>query len=100
MLGPAVHLTGAVAGTVGFDGITVALLGRGKPWGVVASAVLFGALHAGGNRMQQSSHVAVDLVTVVQALIVIFIAAPALVKGIFRLRAAGGGLSTGLAKGW
>jgi general nucleoside transport system permease protein len=50
--------------------------------------------------MQQSSHVAIDLVTVVQALIVIFIAAPALVKGIFRLRVARGPLTTGLAKGW
>jgi len=99
VLGPAVHLTGAVAGTVGFDGITVALLGRGKPWGVVASALLFGALHAGGNRMQQSSHVAIDLVTVVQAVIVIFIAAPALVTAIFRLRATRG-VSASLAKGW
>ena len=100
VLGTASDLTGQVAGTIGFDGITVALLGRGKPWGVVASAVLFGALHAGGNRVQQVSHVAIDLVTVVQAVIVIFIAAPALVKAIFRLREPGGGLSTGLAKGW
>jgi simple sugar transport system permease protein len=100
VLGTATHLTGQVAGTVGFDGITVALLGRGRPWGVVASAVLFGALHAGGNRMQQYSHVAIDLVTVVQAVIVIFIAAPALVTAIFRLRAPRGGLSSGLAKGW
>jgi simple sugar transport system permease protein len=100
VLGTASELTGQVAGTVGFDGITVALLGRGRPWGVVASAVLFGALHAGGNRMQQVSHVAIDLVTVVQAVIVIFIAAPALVKAIFRLREPRGGLSAGLAKGW
>ena len=100
VLGTASDLTGQVAGTIGFDGITVALLGRGRPWGVVASAVLFGALHAGGNRMQQVSHLAIDLVTVVQAVIVIFIAAPALVKAIFRLREPRGGLSTGLAKGW
>jgi ABC-type uncharacterized transport system permease subunit len=100
LLGPATHLTGQVAGTAGFDGITVALLGRGKPWGVVASALLFGALHAGGNRMQQSSHVSIDLVTVVQAVIVIFIAAPALVTAIFRLRVSRGALSTSPAKGW
>jgi ABC-type uncharacterized transport system permease subunit len=97
----ATSLTQQVTGTIGFDGITVALLGRGKPWGVVASALLFGALHAGGNRMQSFSHIAIDLVTVVQAVIVIFIAAPALVKAIFRLRAGrGGGASAGLAKGW
>ncbi len=100
VLGTANQLTGAVAGTIGFDGITVALLGRARPWGVVAAAFLFGALHAGGNRMQQVSHVAIDLVTVVQALIVIFIAAPALVRAIFRMRAARGGLSAGLARGW
>jgi general nucleoside transport system permease protein len=99
VLSTAQALTGQVAGTIGFDGITVALLGRGKPWGVVASAVLFGALHAGGNRMQSYSHVAIDLVTVVQAVIVIFIAAPALVSEIFRLRGTGRA-TAGLAKGW
>ena len=79
----------------------MALLGRGRPWGVVASAVLFGALHAGGNRMSLVAHVGIDLVTVVQALIVIFIAAPALVRALFRLRATRtGAVATGLAKGW
>jgi simple sugar transport system permease protein len=95
------NLTGQVTANIGFDGITVALLGRGKPWGVFASALLFGALHAGGNRMQSYSHIAIDLVTVLQAVIVIFIAAPALVKAIFRLRPARtGGTPTSLAKGW
>jgi simple sugar transport system permease protein len=100
-LGNTYALTDAVGGSVGFDGITVALLGRARPWGVVASAFLFGALHAGGNRMQQYAHVAIDLVTVIQALIIIFVAAPALVSAIFRLRAARtGGVAAGLAKGW
>ncbi len=100
-LGTTFALTGQVAGSVGFDGITVALLGRSKPWGVAASAVLFGALRAGGNRMSQYAHVGVDLVTVIQALIVIFIAAPALVQAIFRLRAARDGAgAAALAKGW
>jgi simple sugar transport system permease protein len=100
-LGTTFALTGAVAGSIGFDGITVALLGRGKPWGVVASAALFGALHAGGNRMSQYAHVGIDLVTVIQALIVIFIAAPALVQAIFRLRAGRGAAgAAALAKGW
>jgi simple sugar transport system permease protein len=101
VLGTAYTLTPAVAGNIGFDGITVALLGRGKPWGVALAALLFGALHAGGNHMQSNSHVAVDLVTVVQAVIVIFIAAPGLVKEIFRLRAVRAGAAAGtLAKGW
>jgi general nucleoside transport system permease protein len=99
--GTAYTLTPAVSGTIGFDGITVALLGRGRPWGVAASALLFGALHAGGNRMQSYSHVAIDLTTVVQAVIVILIAAPRLVKEIFRLRAVRtAGAAGAMAKGW
>jgi ABC-type uncharacterized transport system permease subunit len=101
LLGPAVALTPQVGGQVGFDGITVALLGRGKPWGVVLAALFWGAFNAGGNRMQSVSETPVDLVTVIQAIIVIFIAAPAVVKAIFRLRAdRSGRLAANLAKGW
>ena len=51
--------------------------------------------------MQSYAGVTVDLVLVLQALIVIFIAAPALIRSIYRLRPArGAGLSTNLAKGW
>ncbi|MEU8237004.1 ABC transporter permease [Actinoplanes missouriensis] len=87
VLGTAHALTPAVAGNIGFDGLLVALLGRNKPWGTLWAALLFGALRAGGNRMQSYSGISLELVTVLQALIVIFIAAPALVKAIFRLRA-------------
>ncbi|MBY8871524.1 ABC transporter permease [Micromonospora sp. PLK6-60] len=94
-------LTPQVVAQIGFDGILVALLGRVKPWGVLLAALLFGALQAGGNRMQSYSGISLELVTVLQALIVIFIAAPALVKAIFRLRAARAArLQTSLAKGW
>ncbi len=100
LLGPATALTPAYAGNIGFDGITVALLGRSKPLGVVLSALLFGALNAGGNRMQLAAQVPIDLVTVIQAVIVIFIAAPALVKEIFRLRGRPTGVAGTMAKGW
>ncbi|RZU73192.1 nucleoside ABC transporter membrane protein [Micromonospora kangleipakensis] len=94
-------LTPEVVAQIGFDGILVALLGRVKPWGVLLAALLFGALQAGGNRMQSYSGISLELVTVLQALIVIFIAAPALVKAIFQLRAARAArLQTSLAKGW
>ncbi|SCL18563.1 ABC transporter permease [Micromonospora inyonensis] len=97
----AAALTPLVVAQIGFDGILVALLGRVKPWGVLLAALLFGALQAGGNRMQSYSGISLELVTVLQALIVIFIAAPALVKAIFRLRAARAArLQTSLAKGW
>ncbi|WP_084718466.1 ABC transporter permease [Streptacidiphilus carbonis] len=72
---------------LGFTAITVALLGRTKPWGVVWAALLFGALQAGGALMQTQAQVSIEIITVVQAMIVIFVAAPRLVKEIFRLRA-------------
>lgn len=94
-------LTPAVVAQIGFDGILVALLGRVRPWGVVASALLFGALRAGGNAMQSVSGISLELVTVLQALIVIFIAAPALVKALFGLRQARAAApSAALTKGW
>ncbi|WP_428961964.1 ABC transporter permease [Micromonospora fluostatini] len=97
----ATALTPLVVAQIGFDGILVALLGRVKPWGVALAALLFGALQAGGNRMQSYAGISLELGTVLQALIVIFIAAPALVKAIFQLRAARAArLQTSLAKGW
>jgi ABC-type uncharacterized transport system permease subunit len=74
---------------IGFDAITVALLGRSRPWGVFAAGLLFGAFKAGGFSMQAAEGVPVDIVLVVQSLIVLFIAAPPLVRTIFRLRAPG-----------
>ncbi len=101
VLGTAHTLTGQVMGTIGFDGITVALLGRTKPWGTVVAAMLFGALHAGGNQMQSFAGVTVDLVTVLQALIVLFIAAPGLIKAVYRLREdPKARFEATLAKGW
>ena len=70
---------------IGFDAITVALLGRSKPWGVFVAGILFGAFKAGGFSMQAAEGVPIDIVLVVQSLIVLFIAAPPLVRAIFRL---------------
>jgi ABC-type uncharacterized transport system permease subunit len=101
VLGVAYRLTPQVAGNIGFDGLLVALLGRNKPWGTLWAAILFGALRAGGNLMQVDAQISLELVTVLQALIVIFIAAPALVKAIFHLRAARSArLGASVAKGW
>jgi ABC-type uncharacterized transport system permease subunit len=92
-------LTDGIAGSIGFDSITVALLGRATPSGTVLAALLFGALQSGGIQMQAATGTPLSLSTVLQALIVLFIAAPALVNSIIRLRSEGGG-STVLAKGW
>jgi simple sugar transport system permease protein len=72
---------------IGFDAITVALLGRSRPLGILAAGLLFGAFKAGGFAMQASQGIPVDIVLVVQSLIVLFIAAPPLVRAIFRLPA-------------
>ncbi len=72
---------------IGFDAITVALLGRSRPLGILAAGLLFGAFKAGGFSMQASEGIPVDIVLVVQSLIVLFIAAPPLVRAIFRLPA-------------
>lgn len=74
-----------IAGSIGFDAITVALLGRSKPLGIVGAALLFGALRAGSPLMQTASNTPIDIVQVVQALVVLLIAAPPLVRAMFRL---------------
>ena len=99
LLGKGDSLSSGVAGSIGFDAITVALLGRATPLGTVFAGLLFGALSVGGTAMQASAGTPKELGDVLQALIVLFVAAPALVRGIVRMRAAGGG-STVMAKGW
>jgi ABC-type uncharacterized transport system permease subunit len=86
-------------GTYGIDAITVALLGRGRPLGVVWAGLLFGALHAGAPLMQAATGTPVDMVQVLEAVIVLMIAAPPLVRAIFRLHGGGGGLLV-LSRGW
>jgi len=73
------------AGAIGFDAITVALLGKSKPLGTVWAALLFGALRAGAPFMQTMAATPIDIVLVIQAVIVLFIAAPALVRTLFVL---------------
>ncbi|ODT23193.1 ABC transporter permease [Microbacterium sp. SCN 69-37] len=69
---------------IGFDAITVALLGRSRAWGTLAAGILFGALKAGSFSMQAQG-IPVDIVLVVQSLIVLFIAAPPLLRAVFFL---------------
>jgi ABC-type uncharacterized transport system permease subunit len=80
-------LGNGIAGDIGFDAITVALLGKSTPVGVVLAGILMGGLRAGGSTMQAATGTPIDIVLVVQSLIVLFIAAPPLVRKIFRLRA-------------
>jgi len=96
---PPYTVTDNFAGSIGFDAIALALLGRSHPFGVLWSGLLFGALIAGGRVMQAAAGVSVDLVVVMQALIVIFIAAPELVRTVFRVKPIEAG-PTQLTRGW
>jgi len=88
----------AVFGTsIGFDGITVALLGQANPVGIMLSAFLLGAMRAGAPLMQIQARVPVEIIDVIQGVILIFLAAEIIVRRIFRLRSSGtgtGGLQT------
>jgi len=74
-------------GGFGFTAIALALLGRSHPWGIVAAGLLFGALTAGGRTMQAQAGVGLDLITIVQALIILYVAAPTLISALYRLKA-------------
>ena len=65
---------------IGWDGITVAVLGNNNPWGVLAGGIFFGALRAGGNMMQAVARVPTEMVSVIQGLVVLFIAAPRIIE--------------------
>ncbi|GAA2530499.1 hypothetical protein GCM10009860_07770 [Microbacterium mitrae] len=69
---------------IGFDAITVALLGGSTPFGILAAGLLFGMFQAGSVTMK-IAQVPAELVDIVLALIVLFIAAPPLVRAIFGL---------------
>lgn len=84
---PRYSLTGGFYSQIGFDAIALALVGRSKPAGVVGAAVLFGILRAGSVGMQAQTQTPTDIIVVIQALIIAFVAAPALVQAIWRIRA-------------
>lgn len=77
-------ITETIDAGIGFDAITVALLGRSRAWGTFAAGILFGALKAGSFSMQ-AQDIPVDIVLVVQSLVVLFIAAPPLLRAVFFL---------------
>jgi ABC-type uncharacterized transport system permease subunit len=70
----------------GFEAIAIALLGKTNPFGVVLAAILFGAMRNGGTRMQFLTQIPVDIISVIQALILLFVAADAIIRYIYRIR--------------
>ena len=85
---------------IGFTAITVSLLGRNKPIGIVWASLLFAALGVGGRAMQAATGIPLDLATVIQSAVVLFVATPVLVKEIFRLRTSPTTALQLATKGW
>jgi general nucleoside transport system permease protein len=93
------NVAGAFSPGYGFDSIALALLGKSHPLGVVMAALLFGTLRNGATRMQSLAGIPIDIIVIVQAMVVMFIAAPAIIRWLYRLRVEGG-LDLSLGKGW
>jgi simple sugar transport system permease protein len=70
----------------GFDSIALALLGNSHPVGVVLAAILFGTLRNGATNMMVSTRIPIDIISILQALILMFVAAPAIIRAIYRMR--------------
>ena len=100
VLGVNHNLAMAFSSGYGFDSIALALLGRSHPLGVVLAALLFGFLRNGATRMQLVAGIPIDIISIIQAFILAFIAAPAIIRTIYRLRAPEAGEETTLATGW
>lgn len=100
ILGVNKALTPGFSPGYGFDGIAIALLGGSTPLGVVLAALLFGVLRAGATPMQAATGIPIDLVVVIQALVIMFVAAPALIRELYRIRVKATTGTEILAQGW
>jgi len=83
----------------GFDAIALALLGKSHPFGVVLAALLFGMLRSGATNMQSVSRIPIDIISVIQGMVIVFVAAPDIIRWIYRIRI-GHSERTVLTRGW
>jgi simple sugar transport system permease protein len=100
VLGVNHNLALAFSSGYGFDSIALALLGKSHPLGVILAALLFGTLRSGAVAMQLSAGVPNDIISVLQALILAFIATPAIIRTIYRLQAPRAGEGGLVLRGW
>jgi|APCry1669189070_1035195.scaffolds.fasta_scaffold09961_1 general nucleoside transport system permease protein len=85
---------------LGFDAIAVALLARSNPMGIIASGLLWGGLLTGASLMQVRANLSIDVIKIVQALIIMFVATDQIVRFIYRIPKTKPGEETSLARGW
>ncbi|MCA9972767.1 MAG: ABC transporter permease, partial [Anaerolineales bacterium] len=100
VLGVNHNLALAFSAGYGFDAIALALLGKSHPLGVVLAALLFGTLRSGALGMQLAAGIPIDIISVLQALILAFIAAPAIIRTVYRLRTPAQGDEGMVLRGW
>jgi general nucleoside transport system permease protein len=100
--GTAGFLSPGVFVSIGFDSIAIALLARANPLAIVPAAILWGSMLSGAGLMQQEVGLSIDVVRIVQALVLLFVAADVIVRTVFRLRTDRGSAldTTDLASGW
>lgn len=99
VLGVDHRMVRAFSSGYGFDSIALALLGNSHPVGVVLASLLFGFLRGGAARMQSVASVPVEIIRIVQGMIIVFIAAPEIIRGIYRLKVVRPGQATHM-RGW
>jgi simple sugar transport system permease protein len=92
ILGVTGYMAAQYSTSVGWEAITVALLGRANPFGILLAGLLLGALHAGAPLMQIQAGVPPEMIGIIQGVILFFLAADVIVRRVFRLRAAVGGV--------
>lgn len=92
ILGRERYMAAAYSTNIGFDAITVALLGRAHPFGIVLGGLLLGAMRAGAAAMQSQAGIPIQMVDLLQGVILFFLAADIVVRRIFRIRAASTGV--------
>jgi simple sugar transport system permease protein len=99
VLGLEHNLKSSFSAGYGFDSIAIALLASSNPLGIAPAAIFWGALRNGAGLMQLQSGISINLINIIQALVIVFVAAPAIVRRIYRIRAGSDGQAV-LSRGW
>lgn len=92
ILGITGFMSSSFATSIGFDSISVALLGRAHPFGILFAGLLFGAMRAGAPLMQIRTGIPIEIIDIIQAVILLFLAADVIVRRLLRIRAASAGV--------
>jgi ABC-type uncharacterized transport system permease subunit len=99
VLGLEHNLKSSFSAGYGFDSIAIALLARSNPLAIIPAAIFWGALRNGAGLMQLESGISINLINIVQALVIVFVAADQIVRWIYRIKGKGGSQAV-FTRGW